>query len=156
MEKQDFYTFREYMNRVNQYLTASMEDYLEMIFRLCQDTGYTRMHELATALNVHPPAATRMVQRLSELKLVKYQKYGILVLEDLGKEIGASLFARHHMVEKFLSVLGIKEENLLEETEKIEHTISNDTMNCFINFLEFYEADERFQKEFNVYKTKNL
>ena len=152
MEKQDFYTFREYMNRVGQQLTASMEDYLEMIYRLSKENGYTRTHELAAALNVQPPAATRMVQKLSILSLVKYQKYGILVLDDLGKEIGASLFARHNVIENFLRILGIKEENLLEETEKIEHTVSNDTMRCFLNFLNFYETNERFQAEYKEYK----
>jgi Mn-dependent DtxR family transcriptional regulator len=151
MEKQDFYTFREYMNRIGQNMTASMEDYLEMIYRLSQNTGYTRMHELATALNVHPPAATRMVQKLAELKLVKYEKYGILVLDELGKEIGAFLYARHTIVENFLRNIGIKEENILEETEKIEHTISNETLNCFSSFVNFYNSNVKFQAEYALY-----
>ncbi len=153
MEKQDFYTFREYMNRVNQHLTATMEDYLEMVYRLSRENGYTRMRELADALNVHAPAATRMVQRLAGLNLVKYQKYGVLVLEEAGREIGASLYARHDMVEKFLRILGVREENLLEETEKMEHTISADTLQCILTFLEFYETNQSFQHEFKAYQT---
>jgi Mn-dependent DtxR family transcriptional regulator len=153
MEKQDFYTFNEYMHRINPQLTATMEDYLEMIFRLSREEGYTRTNVLAEALNVHPPAATRMVQRLSALGLVKYQKYGVLSLEETGKKIGASLYARHHLVEKFLTVLGVKKENLLEETEKIEHTLSADTLKCFQDFLDYYEISKRLQHEFGIFKS---
>ena len=76
------------MSKINKPLSASMEDYLEMIYRLSLKSGYTRMHELSDALNVQPPAATRMVQKLSEMGLVKYEKYGILELEELGLQLG--------------------------------------------------------------------
>ena len=151
MEKQDFYTFREYMNRVNKHLTATMEDYLEMVYRLSRENGYTRMHELADALNVHAPAATRMVQRLAELGLIKYQKYGVLALEEAGREIGASLYARHQTVEDFLKILGVKEENLLEETEKVEHTISADTLQCILTFLEYCQTNPGFLVEYKAF-----
>ncbi len=153
---QNFYTFREYMNRTGQHLTASMEDYMEMIYRLSLDSGYTRINELANALNVHPPATTRMVQKLAELKLIKYEKYGILVLENLGKEIGAALIERHNIVENFLRIIGIKEQNLLEETEKIEHTITNDTMRCFSVLIAFFESNEKIQAIYNSYKNSRL
>ena len=39
-----------------------MEDYLEMIYRLSKENGYTRINELSNALNVQPPSATRMVK----------------------------------------------------------------------------------------------
>ncbi|MDV3427800.1 MAG: Fur family transcriptional regulator, partial [Bacillota bacterium] len=39
MDKNDFYTFNEYMKKEDNSLTASMEDYLEMIYRLSLNTG---------------------------------------------------------------------------------------------------------------------
>lgn len=152
--EQNFYTFREYMSRIDKRLTASMEDYLEMIYRLSNTKGYTRMNELATALNVQPPAATRMVQKLASMKLINYQKYGILELAESGKQLGASLLLRHNTIEKFLRTLGIKDANILEETEKIEHTISNDTMGCISVFLDFVEADGAFFAQFDLYRKK--
>lgn len=59
--KEEFYTFREYMDK---NLTASMEDYIEMIYRLSKDSGYTRIQELAKSLNVQPPSATKMIQKI--------------------------------------------------------------------------------------------
>ena len=59
MTKNDFYTFNEYMKKEDNCLTASMEDYLEMIYRLSLNTGFTRIHELSNVLNVKPPSATK-------------------------------------------------------------------------------------------------
>lgn len=153
---QYFYTFREYMNRIDHHLSASMEDYLEMIYRLSQEKGYTRMSEVSNALNVQPPAATRMVQKLAMLKLIKYQKYGILELEDSGKLIGASLLSRHKIVEHFLKVLGVKDSAILEETEKTEHTLSKETLDCITLFLEFIENNPQISAEYESFKNKYL
>lgn len=139
MSENDFFTFREYMKKEDNHLTASMEDYLEMISRLSEKTGFTRIHDLASALNVQPPSATKMVQRLSQLKLVKYEKYGIILLDEKGRQIGTTLLLRHHIVEKFLKFLGVSENILLEETEKIEHTVSAQTLKCINQFLTYIE-----------------
>jgi Mn-dependent DtxR family transcriptional regulator len=150
--EQNFYTFREYMSRIDKRLTASMEDYLEMLYRLSKAKGYTRMNELAGALNVQPPAATRMVQKLASMKLVNYQKYGILELSEQGKQTGASLLLRHNTIEKFLRALGVKESSILEETEKTEHTISNETLGCISVFLDFIEGNSTFFTQFDLFR----
>ena len=123
----DFKTFNEYMKKEDNTLTASMEDYLEMIYRLCSQTGFVRIHELSDALNVQPPSATKMVQKLNELGLLKYEKYGYIMLEEKGKEIGESLLNRHNTIEALLRILGISSNHILSETEKVEHTLSEDT-----------------------------
>jgi Mn-dependent DtxR family transcriptional regulator len=153
--EQHFYTFREYMNRVDKRLTASMEDYLEMIYRLSNIKGYTRIHELSEALNVQPSAATRMVQKLAAMKLIDYQKYGILELSESGKQTGASLLLRHNIIEKFLRTLGVNDSHILEETEKIEHMISKETLGCISVFMDFLEVNSSFYAEYDLYR-KNL
>ncbi|AYD40112.1 transcriptional regulator MntR [Clostridium fermenticellae] len=155
MTKNTFYTFNEYMKKEDNHLTASMEDYVEMIYRLSLKTGFTRIHELSNALNVQPPSATKMVQKLAELNLLQYKKYGILTLEEKGKLIGFELLKRHNMIEEFLKILDISETNILEETEKIEHTISKETMNCFNDFLEFIKINPEIADKFKDYR-KNL
>jgi Mn-dependent DtxR family transcriptional regulator len=152
MAKNDFYTFNGYMKKEDNLLTASMEDYLEMIYRLSLNTGYTRMHELSDALNVQPPSATKMVQKLAELKVLKYKKYGILVLEEDGKKLGEQLLNRHNIIEKFLRILDVSEPKILEETEKIEHTISNQTTKCFKDFVQFIRENPNIAVEFKTYR----
>ncbi len=149
----EFFTFREYMKKDDK-LTASMEDYLEMIYRISNEKGYTRTQDLAIALNVQSPSATRMIQRMSGLKLVNYEKYGIITLSQKGKEIGEALLHRHMMVEEFLKLIGITK-NILEETEKIEHTISIETLQCIANLTAFLKNNPKVLKAFEDFQTQN-
>jgi Mn-dependent DtxR family transcriptional regulator len=153
--KTDFYTFNGYMKKENNFLTPSMEDYLEMIYRLSLKTGYTRVNELSNALNVQPPSTTNMVHKLAELKLLKYIKYGVLELEEDGKNLGKILINRHNTIESLLRILDISESDILEETEKIEHTISNRTAKCFQDFVQFIDNNPQILIDFKAYR-KNL
>lgn len=156
MREEDFFTFREYMKREYDFLTASMEDYLEMIFRLSRDNGFTRVHDLAESLNVQPPSATKMVQKLAELKLIKYEKYGIIVLTEEGKKTGRALLERHNIIESFLKLIGISQ-GVLEETEKIEHTISAETLEYLSDFISFIHEHPHLIGEFEDYRhNKNI
>jgi Mn-dependent DtxR family transcriptional regulator len=137
METDYFYTFNEYMKKDDSLLTASMEDYLEMIYRLSLNTGFTRIHELSSTLNVQPPSATKMAQRLSQLHLLKYEKYGVLILEDEGKKLGGELLRRHVIIEDFIRIIGVEKSKILEEAEKIEHTLSRETTRRFEDFVAF-------------------
>lgn len=152
MENKEYHTFSEYMKKNENLLTASMEDYLEMIYRLSMKSGFTRINELSDALNVHPPSATRMVQRLGKLNLLKYEKYGVIILHDEGKSLGELLLKRHKIIEIFLRTMGIPEEILLKETEKIEHTISEDTARCFEDFVLFIKNNHDIEEKYNNFK----
>jgi Mn-dependent DtxR family transcriptional regulator len=152
MNKKDFHTFSEYMKKEENLLTASMEDYLEMIYRLSKDTGFTRIHDLSEALNVQPPSATKMVQRLAELNFLKYEKYGVLVLQDEGRVMGETLLKRHNVVENLLKILNISEEMILEETEKIEHTISGETLKRFAEYIEFWNNNPEIDSLFRTFR----
>lgn len=155
MSKESFHTFNEYMKKEEDNLTASMEDYLEMIYRLSSETKFTRIHDLANALNVQPPSATKMVQKLSEYTLINYERYGMITLTEKGKRLGNFLLDRHNTIEKFLKLLGISH-NILEQTEKIEHTISNDTLIYLKNFVDFISSNPNLVKNFNIFcHTKN-
>lgn len=135
-----FHTVRGYqlLEQNKKLLTSAMEDYLEMIYRnsLTQDT--LRINMLSELLNVAAPSATKMVQKLNKLGMLDYEKYGLISLTQNGKELGKFLLQRHNIIEKFLKNLGVKE-NILTETELIEHHFSAETLhkiNTFNNFLE--------------------
>ncbi|NGX98344.1 MAG: Fur family transcriptional regulator [Candidatus Afipia apatlaquensis] len=153
MNNNDFHTFSEYMKKEDNSLTASMEDYLEMIYRLSVNSGFTRIHELSDALNVQPPSATRMVQKLAELHFLKYEKYGVIMLEENGKVMGRSLLKRHNTIEALLRVLGVSEKAVLIETEKMEHTISDETIKCFEKYINFTENNPDIVTKYNAYKS---
>lgn len=96
------------LNSENKLLTASMEDYLEMIKRICIDNKYIRINQLASKLNVSPSSASKTIQKLKKLGLVESQKYGIVTLTDEGNQIGTFLLKRHNIIETFLKILVLK------------------------------------------------
>lgn len=151
MEDKEFFTFREYMRKEQEFLSPSGEDYLEMIYRLSKEKGYTRVNNLAQALNVQPPSVTKMIKKLSELEFIKYEKYGVIVLEPNGVEKGKALLERHNLIEKFLRFLKV-DEGLLEETEKIEHTISNEILEGIKDIVDYFEENPKKLREFNQYR----
>jgi DtxR family Mn-dependent transcriptional regulator len=132
-------------------LDQVMEDYLEMIYRASQKDGYIRITNLSALLNVRAPSATKMVQKLSQLKLLHYKRYGIIFLTESGEEIGKFLLERHNSVEKFLRFLGVGE-NLLVETELIEHNISLHTLQLLASFNQFLEDNPYVREQFDSFK----
>ena len=150
MSNNDFRTFSGYMKSEEKQLSASMEDYLEMICRLSKENGFTRINELSEALHVHPPSATRMVQKLGLLNLLQYERYGVILLRAEGKRLGEMLLSRHNTIESFFRIIGIDEDKILTETEKTEHTISAETVKCFERYISFIKDNpdvlERLKK----------
>jgi Mn-dependent DtxR family transcriptional regulator len=151
MPENEFFTFREYMRKDQEFLSPSAEDYMEMIYRLSTEYGFTRVNELASALNVQPPSVTKMIKKLSELNLVKYEKYGVIMLEAIGIEKGKELLMRHNLIENFLRLLNIKN-GLLEETEKIEHTINEEILCGIKDLVDYFQDNQDQLDRFNQYR----
>lgn len=149
MDNNNFYTFQKYIKENN--LTISEEDYLEMIYRLSLIDGYTRVKELSSSINVKPPSVTSMLKKLTLKNLIIHKSYGIIELTNKGKELGKIFLDRHESIEQFLILINTKE-NILEETEKIEHTLSPDTIynikqlvSFFHNHIDILETYKDFQ-----------
>ncbi len=128
MQEQDgFFTFKGYQLQRTVQLTSSMEDYLEMICRLLQDTGIVRVRDLAERLHVKPSSASKMAANLAREGYLEYRRYGHVTATAKGLAAGAYLLHRHEVVHDFLCLLN-GSENELEEAEKIEHFLSEKTI----------------------------
>jgi len=142
ISNENFYTFSEYIKNDGNLITPSMEDYIEMIYRLSIDNKMgIRVNDLSEALNVRPPSTTKMMKRLLELNICEYKKHGAIFLTDNGLNIGRFLLLRHNTIEAFLRYLGVRE-TLLDQTEKIEHLINSETLECINKFLLNYSNNE--------------
>lgn len=153
MQEHEFFTFREYMRKDQELLSASAEDYMEMIYRLSAENGFTRVNDLAAALNVQPPSVTKMIQKLADLHLLKYEKYGVVMLEPKGAVIGKALLERHNLIENFLNILEIKE-GLLESTEKMEHTMSHEILAGIHDLIGFFNDNPEIFQDFRRYRNR--
>jgi len=151
-EASKFHTVRGYqlLEQNRKLLSPAMEDYLEMIYRNSLTLGHMRINTLSELLNVAAPSATKMVQKLNRLGFLDYQKYGIIVLTENGKDVGKFLLQRHNIIEIFLGILGVKEDILIE-TELIEHNVSAATLHKIHIFIRFIEQNPDIVKRFQQF-----
>lgn len=122
-----FYTMKGYALNADGKMTSAMEDYLEMIFRLTQQSESVRVSDLSKMLHVKVSSATKMVQQLGQAGLIRAEKYGDIYLTDKGQETGNYLLYRHEVLHGFLCALN-HSDNELEQVEKIEHFLNRTTV----------------------------
>ena len=122
-----------------QYLTASLEDYLEIIHILRQSTPDVGVTDIAKAMGISKPSVTMAIKSLKNNSLVIQEKYGKIVLTPEGERVAESVYSRHKVLRKFLSeVLEISSGTAEIDACKIEHVISKETLEGIEKFLENY------------------
>jgi len=149
----EFYTDRGYEQKAEKELTPSMEDYLEMIYRLSDCQGYTRVSKVAERLNVKPASVTKMTKKLWEKSYLEYEKYGMIHLTNKGCKLGDYLLRRHNLLEEFFQTIGAKGD-LRKEVERIEHHISFENFQKLSVFLDFLKEHPKLLSEFESYRNK--
>lgn len=102
-------------------------------------------------MNVRPSSTTKVVQRLCELGLVDYQRYGIIQLTKDGKSIGEFLLERHEIIEAFLRNIGVKD-TLLKDTELIEHDVSLSALEAIDSLNKFLSENSQVKKQYETYR----
>ncbi len=119
--------------------TPSMEDYIEQIYILIESKGYARVSDIADALDVHPSSVTKMVQKLDKDEYLNYEKYRGLILTPQGKKIGKRLVYRHELLEQFLELIGVNQENIYQDVEGIEHHLSWNSIDRIGDLVQYLE-----------------
>ncbi|MDE5412266.1 MAG: transcriptional regulator MntR [Bacillaceae bacterium] len=135
--------------------TPSMEDYLERIYMLIEDKGYARVSDIAEALEVHPSSVTKMVQKLDKSEYLIYEKYRGLVLTPKGKKIGKRLVYRHDLLEDFMKIIGVTNENIYVDVEGIEHHLSWDAIDRIGDLVQYFQEDEKRINELRDVQKRN-
>lgn len=146
----EFHTSRGYqmISQQEGALTPSMEDYLEMIYRECSQSGYSRVGKISEMLHVKPSSASKMIFKLADMGYLKYDRYEIIQLTETGKKAGAALLHRHTVIADFLQLAGSPD--VLEETELIEHALSPRTVENLRALVEFFRADPQAAEQYRA------
>ncbi|UOQ50616.1 transcriptional regulator MntR [Gracilibacillus caseinilyticus] len=134
--------------------TPTMEDYIEQIYILMETKGYARVSAIAEALQVQPSSVTKMVQKLDKDDYLNYEKYQGLILTPKGKKVGERLVYRHELLEKFLQIIGVNEENIYTDVEGIEHHLSWNSIDRIGSLVQFLEDPERLEQLKNFQMNK--
>jgi len=138
-------------------ISSKMEDYLETIFVLQNETGVARVGEIAKALNVKSPTVNSAIKLLTEQKLVLHEKYGYIRLTKEGRTIAKDVKDKHDILFRFLTeFLMLDSKKAEKEACCIEHSISQETfirLTKFFKFLEdgFKDGKPRILENFEMY-----
>lgn len=122
--------------------TPSMEDYIEQIYILIEEKGYARVSDIAENLAVHPSSVTKMVQKLDKDGYLIYEKYRGLILTPKGEKTGKRLVYRHDLLEQFLKIIGVKDENIYNDVEGIEHHLSWDSIDRIGDLVQYFHENK--------------
>jgi DtxR family Mn-dependent transcriptional regulator len=119
-------------------LTVSLEDYLETIYELVREKSYARVRDIARAREVKAGSVSPAMRRLAELGYIEYVRREYIALTPVGEEAARRIRARHDILTRFLSeVLGMSYEQAERDACAVEHSMSNEAMDCLTRFFEF-------------------
>ncbi len=118
------------------YLTASLEDYLEIIYILGQNSGSVGVTDISKALSLSKPSVTRAVSTLKDEKFLNQEKYGKISLTEKGIKAAKTIYDKHKIISEFLTrVLEVDSQTAEIDACKIEHILSTQTIKSIENFL---------------------
>ena len=108
-------------------ISRAMEDYLKTIYQEAGATALVSTSKIANAMSCTPASVTNMIQKLSDLKLVEYQRYQGVQLTAAGTQIALEIIRHHRLLELYLSqVLGYTWDKVHAEADLLEHVISEE------------------------------
>ena len=118
------------------YFSQSFEDYLEAIYLIKKEKQVVRVKDIAKNLSVSLPSVTIAIKKLSKEGLVIYEKYGLVKLTKRGEEVAKRTYKKHKTLSEFFTkILKIDEKTAAEDACKMEHGLSQKTLNRLILFI---------------------
>ena len=107
-------------------MTPNKEDYLKCIYEIGTEMQKITNKEIATRMQVSPPAVTEMIKRMKSENLILKDKENGYLLTDIGLKLVSELYRKHRLIEVFLvHHLDYTSDQIHEEAEVLEHTVSD-------------------------------
>ena len=107
-------------------MTLTEENYLKALYRLSLDKNEITVKDIAGQLNIKMPTVNSMIKKLSEKKLIRYEKYKAIEFTEKGKKLALYILRKHRLTESFLQqVMGLGWEEVHDIAEQLEHIQSD-------------------------------
>lgn len=118
-------------------LSESIEEYLEIIYKLHKREDKITTKLISEELGVSPSSVTGMLKKLDKMGYVDYTPYRGVRLTAAGLRVSEKITRKHRLLEKFLcDILKIKKEKVHEEACEMEHSLSDDAERALCHVLE--------------------
>ena len=125
-------------------LSFTEENYLKAIYTLSErnQSFDTSTNKIAERINTKPPTVTDMLRKLTEKKLVTYEKYKKVQLTKTGKQVAILIIRKHRLWEVFLQdKLQFAWDEVHEVAEQLEHIHSEKLIIRLEKYLGFPKYD---------------
>ncbi|MCC6492923.1 MAG: manganese-binding transcriptional regulator MntR [Pirellulales bacterium] len=117
-------------------------DYVEAIDDIQAAEGRCRVIDLARRFDVSHVTVTKAIARLKREGLVTSEPYRPLELTEAGRQLAAKARRTHTIVYEFLRAIGVSEQVAAIDTEGIEHHVSRQTLDCFLELTQRLRGDQ--------------
>lgn len=109
-------------------IRESAEDYLESIYVFEQQHGYARSIDIANDRNVTKASVSVAMKQLRENGYINMGADNAITLTPTGREIAERVYNRHTLLTSLLVSLGVSQEAAEKDACKIEHDLSEETL----------------------------
>lgn len=117
-------------------LTFVMENYLEAIYELSEESNGVKMTHIAEKLGVTKASTNSAMITLAEKGLITNEKYKKIFLTPLGLKIARFTYKKHRIIKDFLiKTLNIDSSIADKDACAIEHVINSDSVYAMEKFL---------------------
>ena len=120
-------------------LHESAEMYLETIYQLSLAHSSVRSIDVAESLKYSRASVSRAVGLLKRDGYLEVDSDGFLHLTELGRSTAEKIYERHTILSAALMALGVDEETAAEDACKIEHDISEKSLDAIRTYMKQYE-----------------
>lgn len=122
---------------MDKIISTSTENFIKVIYNFDQcEGGDTKPGSIARELGITNAATTDMAQKLSQKKLVEYEKYKELKLTPDGEKMALNIIRKHRLWETFLqTIFGLSMHEIHREAELLEHFTSDFLAEKISHFL---------------------
>jgi len=116
--------------------TPTIEEYLETIYNMEQESPPAISARVAEAMGVSRPTITDTLRRMAQQGYVTVGEEKQIRLTDRGREVAEALVRRHRLWERWLvDVLGMDWAKVHEEACRLEHALSPEVEERLANHL---------------------
>ena len=116
-------------------IQESGEMYLETILILSRNNKKIRSIDISEHMGFSKPSVSRAVGLLKNGGYILVDSDGHITLTELGYELANKIYERHNILTRFLVSLGVSEDVASQDACKIEHILSDESVEAIKNSL---------------------
>ncbi len=138
-------------------LSASLEDYLEVIYNSIMHNEAVKAVDIARELNVSRASVTEALNKLAQKGLVNYGRYQTITITDMGMKLAQEVAGRHSSLSSFFeTVLGAERCEAEENACRIEHIISAELLDRIRAYASFAKDSPALTEDFRRYYEESV